>query len=73
MGVGQDLASGVVNLSVFFEEYSAIVPSLANARDILAAVTLRSTNGWRMQISAEFGLSDGAPQRGYTIGASRRF
>ena len=40
VGVGQDLANGVVNLSVFFEEYRAIVPGLANARDILTAVSV---------------------------------
>ena len=32
VGVGQDLASGVVNLSVFFEEYRAIVPGLRECR-----------------------------------------
>ena len=73
VGLGQDLADGVVNLSVFFEEYRAIVPGLANARDVLAAVTIKGTNGWRLQISGEFGLSDGAPDHGVTFGASRRF
>jgi hypothetical protein len=73
VGVGQDLASGLVNLSVFFEEYSTIVPGLANARDILAAVTLKSASGWRIQVSGELGISDGAPDHGITFGASRRF
>jgi Putative MetA-pathway of phenol degradation len=73
VGVGQDLAQGVVNLSVFFEEYSTIVPGLANARDILAAVTVKTASGWRVQVSGEFGLSSGAPDHGITFGASRRF
>ena len=51
VGVGQDLANGVVNLSVFFEEYRAIVPGLENARDVLAAITLRGAGGWRLQVS----------------------
>ena len=71
-GVGRDLAGGTVNVSVFFEEYSAISTTFANARDVLAALSVRSA-GWRLQLSGEVGLSDGAPARGLTIGASRRF
>ena len=73
VGVGRDLANGVVNLSAFFEEYRAIVPGLANARDVLTAVSLSGAGGWRVQVSGQFGLSDGAPDRGFTFGASRRF
>jgi hypothetical protein len=58
---------------VFFEEYSTIVPGLDNAREILAAVTVKSASGWRVQVSGEFGLSNGAPDLGVTFGASRRF
>ena len=75
-GLGQDIghgAKGTVNLSVFFEESRAIVPGLANARDILAAVSVTGPGGWRVQAAGEFGLSDGAPDRGVTFGASRRF
>jgi len=72
VGVGQDFAGGAVNLSVFFEEYSTIVPGLPDARDLLAALTLR--NGpWRLQLSGQVGLSETAPDHGFTIGASRRF
>ena len=73
VGIGQDLAGNRVNVSVFFEEYRAIVPGLRNARDILTAITLKSASGWQVQLSGEFGLSDGAPDRGFTFGASRRF
>ncbi|HKY22018.1 MAG TPA: transporter [Vicinamibacterales bacterium] len=73
VGIGQDLANGVVNLSVFFEAYSSIVRGFTSSRDILAAVALRSASGWRFQVAAEVGLSDGAPDRGITFGASRRF
>jgi hypothetical protein len=72
VGVGRNFAGGVVNLSVFFEEYSAIVPGLPTARDALAALSLR--NGpWRLQLSGQVGLSDTAPDHGFAIGASRRF
>jgi hypothetical protein len=73
VGLGQDLAKRVVNLSVFFEECRALVPGLANPRDILAAVSVAGAGGWRLQVSGEFGLSDGAPDHGVTFGASRRF
>ncbi len=73
VGVAQSLANGVVNVSVFFEEYRAIVPGYANARDVLAVLSLKSASGWRVQLLGEFGLSDGAPDFGFTIGASRRF
>jgi hypothetical protein len=72
-GIGQDLAKGVVNLSAFFEEYRAILPGLANSREALAIVSVKGANGWRVQVSGEFGLSDGAPDQGITFGASRRF
>jgi len=73
IGVGQDLAGGVVNVSLFFEQYRALVPGLPGARDVLAALTLRATGGWQVQAAALAGLSHGAPDRGFTLGASRRF
>jgi hypothetical protein len=73
VGVGRDLANGLLNVSVFFAEDRAIVSGLANARDILTAVTVRGPNGWRLQVSGQVGMSDGAPERGVTLGASRRF
>jgi hypothetical protein len=72
VGLGQDLARGAVNVSVFFEEYQAIVPGLPNARDVLAALTLKG-RGWQAQLAAQFGASDGAAERGLTVGISRRF
>jgi len=73
VGLSQDVAHGIVNVSVFFEEYRAIVRGLENARDVLAAVSVKGPNGWRVQISGDIGLSDGAPDHGLTFGASRRF
>jgi hypothetical protein len=73
LGLGQDLAGGIVNLSVFIEEYRALVPGVENAREVLAAVSLRSDSGWRMQFTGSIGLSAGAPDHGFAFGASRRF
>jgi hypothetical protein len=73
IGIGQNLANGAVNVSVFFEEYRALVHGLVNARDVLAAVSVKGANRWRVQVAGQFGLTDGAPDRGLTIGASRRF
>jgi len=71
VGAGQDLA-GVVNVSVFYEWYRALVPGMDDARDVLAALTVRG-RGWQVQVAALAGLSDGAPDHGITLGASRRF
>jgi outer membrane putative beta-barrel porin/alpha-amylase len=73
VGIGQNLANGTVNVSVFYEEYAAIVPGLVSARDVLAAVSMKGAAGWRVQAAGQFGLSDSAPDRGFTFGASRRF
>jgi hypothetical protein len=73
VGFGQNLGSDVVNLSVFFSEHRAIVPGLANARDILVALNVKGASGWRIQVSGEKGLSDGSPDHGVTFGAARRF
>lgn len=72
VGLAQDLARGAVNVSVFFEEYQAIVPGLPNARDVLAALTLKG-RGWQAQLATQLGASDGAAERGFTVGISRRF
>ena len=73
VGLGHDLARGRLNLSVFFAEDRAIVPRYENARDILTALTVKGANGWRLQLSGQFGLSDSAPSHGVSLGASRRF
>ena len=73
VGVAQNLGSDAINLSVFFTESRAIVPGLANARDILLALNVKGASGWRIQFSGEKGLSDGSPDHGVTLGAARRF
>jgi len=73
VGLAQDLARNAVNVSVFFEQYRALVPGLENSRAIVGAVSVKSASGWRVQFAGDFGLSDGAPDHGFTLGASRRF
>ena len=73
VGVGRDFANGRYNLSVFYAEDRALVNGLMNARELLAAIGLRGTQGWRFQASGQVGLSEGAPNHGVTLGASRRF
>jgi len=72
VGIGQDLARGTMNVSVFFEEYRAILPGLPNVRDVLVAFALKS-GGWQAQLAAQLGASEGATERGFTVGISRRF
>jgi hypothetical protein len=72
-GIARAIANGRVNLSLFFEEYRAVLPGSANARDLLASVMFGGASGWRVQVSGQFGISDGAPDHGLTVGASRRF
>lgn len=72
IGLSQRLGGGG-DVSAFFEEHGAIVPGNATARDVLLVVSVTAPGGWRWQLSGEFGLSDGAPDRGFTLGASRRF
>ncbi len=76
IGINQrigSVANRLIDLSVFFEEYRAIVPGLANARDVLAAVGITGATGWRVQATGQFGLSEGAPDHGISFGVSRRF
>jgi hypothetical protein len=73
VGLGQNLAKDIVNVSVFVEKYRALVEGLEHSRELVAAVSVKSANGWRVQFSGSKGLSDGAPDRGFTLGASRRF
>ena len=73
VGAAKSLANGVANVSVFFEEYRTIVPGFENPRDVLAVLSLKSASGWRVQLLGEFGISNGAPDLGFIVGASRRF
>jgi hypothetical protein len=72
IGVGQTIGN-VIDVSAFYEESGAIVAGLAGARELITALTVKTANGWRLQLTGQLGLSDGAPDHGITVGASRRF
>jgi hypothetical protein len=73
VGVGHDLADGRITLSAFLDQYTAIVAGLPGAREVLATLSLNGAQRWRVQVTGLVGLSDGAPDHGLAIGASRRF
>jgi hypothetical protein len=75
-GFAQDIgraAKPLMNVSVFFEEYRAVVSGLENARDVLATVSVKIGGGWRVDLAGEKGLSTGAPDHAFMLAASRRF
>ena len=59
--------------SVYFEEYRAIVPGFVNARDIFFAVNYTASAAWRLNAGVTLGVSNGAPDQAFSIGASYRF
>lgn len=59
--------------SVFFEEYRAIVPGFVNARDFLFSLYYRASDAWRFNSGLSMGVSNGAPDHGFSIGASHAF
>jgi Putative MetA-pathway of phenol degradation len=63
----------LVDVSLFYEDYGSVVERATSARDVLVALGVRGSSGWRVDLTGQFGLSDGAAERGVTVGASRRF
>ncbi|MDP1945944.1 MAG: transporter [Nitrospirota bacterium] len=59
--------------SVYFEEYRAIVPGFVNARDVFFAVNYTASAAWRVNAGVTLGVSNGAPDQAFSIGASYRF
>lgn len=59
--------------SLFYEERTALVSTLANPRDLLFAANWTPTPRVRFQSSFEVGLSSGAPNYGLTGGLAIRF
>jgi hypothetical protein len=73
LGFGRDFAEGMVNVSAFLAAGRTIVTDLPDARDVVLVGSLKGSGGWRFQVAGQFGLSDGAPDHGITVSASRRF
>jgi hypothetical protein len=72
IGAGYDV-NKKVNLSLYYEEYRALVTTVNNARDLLFSALFKPTSALRCTGSFMVGLSNGAPNFGLTAGLSYRF
>jgi hypothetical protein len=72
LGVGHDLTKNLL-LSMYYEEYRALIAGLSNPRDLLFALNYKASDLLRFNASTLVGLSDGAPDYGLTGGISWRF
>jgi len=59
--------------SIYFEEYRAIIPGFVNARDFFFAVNYTASDAWRFNGGVTLGVSNGAPDYTFSVGASYRF
>jgi hypothetical protein len=59
--------------SLFYEEWSSLVPGAVNQRDVLFSLMYRATQAVRFQLAFLKGISDGAPDYGVTAGVTYRF
>lgn len=71
-GVAYDVTTRL-NLSMFYEEYRAVVPGLDNARDLLGTASYTVDSRMRLTGSLLVGLSNGAPDYGVSAGIYVRF
>lgn len=72
VGIGYDVTDNF-HMSVFYEEYRALVNSVNNARDLLALANYIVNDTVRVTGSALVGLSNGAPNYGFGIGVRLQF
>ncbi len=72
IGVGYDFTDNL-HLSVFYEEYRALVNTVNNARDLLALTNYVVSNTVHLTGSLLVGLSNGAPNYGFGCGVRFRF
>jgi hypothetical protein len=72
LGVGHDLTDKL-HLSLFYEEYRALVDNVNNARDVLMAADYTAGSGVHMTGSFLVGLSNGAPNYGVNGGIRFQF
>jgi hypothetical protein len=72
VGVGHDLTDNL-HLSLFYEEYRALVDRVNNARDVLIAADYTAGSGVHMTGSVLVGLSNGAPDYGLSGGIRFQF
>jgi hypothetical protein len=72
IGAGYDVDKNW-NLSLYYEEYRALVTTVNNARDLFFSALFKPTSALRCTGSFMVGLSNGAPNYGLTAGLSYRF
>jgi hypothetical protein len=72
IGAGYDV-NQKWNLSLYYEEYRAVVTTVNNARDLFFTALFKPTSDLRSSGSLLVGLSNGAPNYGLTAGLSYRF
>lgn len=72
VGVGYDLTDHL-QMSLFYEEYRALVDEVNNARNVLLAADYRAGSGWHMTGALLVGLSNGAPNYGISGGIRFQF
>ena len=72
IGAGYDVNKNW-NLSLYYEEYRAVVTTVDNARDLFFSALFKPTSALRCTTSFMVGLSNGAPNYGLTAGLSYRF
>ena len=61
VGIGQNLGSDAVNLSVFYNGVARDRSRPGQRQRHSGGLNLRGASGWSIQISGEKGLSDGSP------------
>jgi hypothetical protein len=71
-GIGYDVTDNL-HMSVFYEEYRALVNTVNNARDLFALANYVVTDRVRVTGSALAGLSNGAPNYGFGVGIRLQF
>jgi len=60
-------------VSVYYEEYRALVADRVNIRDVFFAFNYKASEAWRFNGGVLVGLSNGAPDYGVSLGTSYRF
>jgi hypothetical protein len=72
VGLGYYIAPTLL-ASVYYEEARALVSRFQNPRDIFAALSWRVTRDFRLNAGLEKGVSSGAPEYGFSVGAAMQF
>lgn len=72
IGIGYDVTANL-HMSVFYEEYRALVNTVNNARDLLALASYMVNDTVHLTGSLLVGLSNGAPNYGFGGGIRFRF